>query len=307
MTNATLGCDYSFARPSMSSLGKYSFVVRYAGGTANKELTPAEAKQLAAAGKRIGLNFESSGKGGSYAQGQADAHYADAHFRSCGFTGNFVVFFSIDYDAPVASQDDYFRGIVSVLGQARTDVYASRAIILRLRSLGLIRPGQSGWRPSAWGWAGGAGSPSEFTAIQGGYALGGQVDEDTAYVDINTFTYVPGGAPTPPTPAPAPAPSGNTTQYRASHNTYTPLSVDGVFGRNSVMALQYVLGVAVDGYFGAVSIKALQHILGVSADGVVGHVTVEALQKRVGAGQDGVWGKLTTEKVQAALNAGKLY
>ena len=31
--------------------------------------------------------------------------------------------------------DDYFRGVVSVIGAARSDVYASRAIILRLRSL----------------------------------------------------------------------------------------------------------------------------------------------------------------------------
>src|SRR5215472_8791595 len=177
-SDLTTGCDYSFARPSMAALAPYAFVGRYAGGTPAKELSLAEAQELTKAGKRILANFESTGRGGSYAQGQADAHYANSHFRSCGAEGDFVIFFSIDYDAPVDSQDDYFRGIVSVIGQGRTDVYASRAIILHLRSIHLIRTGQSGWRSMSTGWAGGAGSPSEFSVIQDGTALNGNVDVD---------------------------------------------------------------------------------------------------------------------------------
>lgn len=301
----TTGCDYSFARPSITALAPYALIGRYAGGSPKKELSLAEAQELTKAGKRIPANFESTGRGGSYAQGQADAHYADSHFRSCGAEGDFVIFFSIAYDAPEDSQDNYFRGIVSVIGQGRTDAYASRAIILHLRSIHAIRSGQSGWRSMSTGWAGGAGSPSEFSVIQDGPGPDGNVDLDTAYVPLDTFTFVSGTA-VPPTPTPGPPP-GQTSRYRATHNIYTPVAVDGVFGRHTVRALQYVLGVASDGYFGAISIKALQHLLGVCVDGVVGPQTTRALQQRVGATVDGQWGPHTTNDLQKTLNAGRLY
>lgn len=107
----------------------------------------------------------------------------------------------------------------------------------------------------------------------------------------------------PPTSAP---PIGS-YQYRATHNTYTPLLVDGVFGVRSTRALQYVVGTAVDGGWGPDSIRHLQTMLGVAVDGRQGPVTVRALQRRVGADPDGQWGPITTRCVQRCLNAGSLY
>lgn len=188
------GCDYSFYRPTDAELAPFDFVFRYAGGSASKELTAAEANHLKALGKRIGANFESTGKGGDFNQGVADAKYADAHFRSCGATGDFVIFFSIDEDVPVASQDGYFKGINSVIGVARTDVYGSTGLSQHLRAAGLIRPGLDGWRTMSTGWTGGAGSTGEFAITQDGYGLNGQVDVDTAYAPLESFTWVPGEA-----------------------------------------------------------------------------------------------------------------
>lgn len=114
-------------------------------------------------------------------------------------------------------------------------------------------------------------------------------------------------APVPvPVPSPTPAPAG-TYQYRATHNTYTPIPVDHSWGPKTTQALQFVLGVNVDGVFGPVSARALQKLLVVKQDGIIGSVTVKALQKKVGAVQDGDLGPQTVGDMQTALNQGKLY
>lgn len=109
-----------------------------------------------------------------------------------------------------------------------------------------------------------------------------------------------------PVPTPVPAPAG-TYQYRAMHNTYTPLTVDGSWGPKTTQALQFVLGVQVDGVFGPVSARALQKFLVVKQDGIIGSVTIRALQKKVGATVDGDLGSQTVGDMQSKLNAGKLY
>jgi hypothetical protein len=106
-------------------------------------------------------------------------------------------------------------------------------------------------------------------------------------------------------PAPKPV-VADTYAYRATHNKFVPLKVDGNFGAGSARALQYVVGASVDGNWGPNSVRALQKMLGVSVDGQQGTKTVEALQRKVGAKPDGNWGTQTTECVQKALNAGKL-
>src|SRR5882724_4983179 len=132
-----LGGDYSAARPTVATLKSLGiqFVCRYGGDGGSKDLTLAEAQYLSNGGIWIVANFESAGRGGSFAQGQADARAADAHFRQCGAVGNFIIYFSIDYDETnPAAQDQYFKGINSIIGKSRTDAYGERAIILHLRS-----------------------------------------------------------------------------------------------------------------------------------------------------------------------------
>lgn len=130
---------------------------------------------------------------------------------------------------------------------------------------------------------------------------GGQVD-----VSLVSPNYpVIGANVTVPTPAPVVVDT-DTYAYRAEHNEYTPLVVDGSLGILTNRALQYVVGAAVDGDFGQQSVRDLQTMLGVSADAQLGPVTIKALQMRVGADVDGVWGSQTTADVQRALNAGSL-
>jgi hypothetical protein len=79
----------------------------------------------------------------------------------------------------------------------------------------------------------------------------------------------------------------------------------GIFGPQTIKAMQWKLGVTTDGNFGPTSKKALQRNLHVTPDGIIEPETVKALQAHVGATQDGQWGPLTTEAMQRALNAGR--
>lgn len=117
----------------------------------------------------------------------------------------------------------------------------------------------------------------------------------------------PSGPVVPPV-KPVPAPVSNTTrQYRASHNTFTPLNVDKSWGMHTTQALQFVLGIAADGVFGPVTTRTFQGLLNVKQDGAFGHVSVTALQARVGAKQDGILGSETVGALQSSLNRGSLY
>jgi peptidoglycan hydrolase-like protein with peptidoglycan-binding domain len=98
----------------------------------------------------------------------------------------------------------------------------------------------------------------------------------------------------------------DTYAYRATHNPYTPLTVDGELGIDTDRALQDVIGATVDGAFGVESVRALQTMLAVTVDGKIGPETVRALQEKVGVTQDGVWGPATTRAVQQHLNEGAL-
>jgi len=96
--------------------------------------------------------------------------------------------------------------------------------------------------------------------------------------------------PNPPAP-PVPASSG--------------LTVDGVFGPQTIAVMQRVLGVTPDGVYGVNTRKALQAHLHVAVDGIVGPFTIRALQSKVGSQVDGVWGHNTTYRLQEAFNAGR--
>src|SRR5699024_6165498 len=117
---------------------------------------------------------------------------------------------------------------------------------------------------------------------------------------------------------PAPAPSRKVAE-------------DGRFGRETVTALQTLLGVTADGRAGENTWKALQKRLGTPVDGVVSHQSykatelgngvvprawkytgrgskgstmVVALQKRLGVKAEGIWYEGTTKALQRKLNTG---
>jgi hypothetical protein len=113
-------------------------------------------------------------------------------------------------------------------------------------------------------------------------------------------------APKAPTPKPAPA-----------HHDDGKIDVDGVFGAETIGALQHTLAhggyyiLPVDGVFGPGTRKALQKYLrhlGIysgSIDGIVGDKTVRALQTHIHATVDGDLGPRTIRRLQEALNMGR--
>lgn len=110
------------------------------------------------------------------------------------------------------------------------------------------------------------------------------------------------GATPPPAPKPKPVPA---------HHNDGKIAVDGVFGAETVGAIQHVLKVhglyhdAIDGIFGPHTRTALQQYLKVRADGVFGPISVKALQHHVGVAADGDLGKVTIRATQTALNNGR--
>jgi hypothetical protein len=114
--------------------------------------------------------------------------------------------------------------------------------------------------------------------------------------------------PTAPKPKPVPAthPSGD-----------GKIVVDGVFGAETIGAMQHVLEAkavyheTIDGIFGPHTRAGLQlylQQLGLyhgTVDSLVGHETVTALQDHIGANADGLWGKSTTRTLQGCLNDGR--
>lgn len=106
----------------------------------------------------------------------------------------------------------------------------------------------------------------------------------------------------------------------------TSLTVDGSFGKQSVLFAQKVFGTTQDGiisgqnknnqkYYkgidssciqfgsgGSGLIRAIQKKVGTTQDGVIGPATVKGIQKLVGVTQDGYWGSGTSKAFQTWLN-----
>lgn len=319
-----LGADCTSSTvAALNSLGA-KFVSRYLSPTPGgswKNLTPAEAQTLKNAGIDIVSNWE-WGTGdylGGHAQGVSYAQQAETQHLACGGPAGAPIYFSVDADVSENAADDYFRGIVSVLGVSRVGVYGSTGLLRHLKSVGLVT---YTWRTMSTDWSGGAGNQGEFNITQTGY-FNSNYDRDVAWTDDFGQWSAHGGAVNttpPPTPTPvSPPSSGATNQTRATHNVYTPLAEDGYFGSRSWEALQYVLGVSPDGNPGPKTYAALQKMLtrftnpatgrveNLVDDGVLGTKSIQAFQEKVGVGKDGQWGPGTSLAAQKRLNQGILY
>lgn len=199
------GVDYAFSHPSIASLvaGGKSFAVRYlypfSQNPGTKNLTRGEADQLnAALTHGVVSNYESYAERAAegFAAGVADARAADAQHRACGGPPDRPIYFSVDFD-PVASQypgiGDYFRGVISVIGLARTGAYGSYNMIKWLFDQRLI---VWGWQTYAWS-AGQYDERCQLSQDKNGVPMGGgEVDLDAAHAaDFGQWNYkgTPGG------------------------------------------------------------------------------------------------------------------
>jgi hypothetical protein len=129
------------------------------------------------------------------------AREAQAHHAACGGPPSRPIYFSVDFDTNPSQYQvigDFFRGIISVIGLARTGAYGEYEIIKYLFDHGLIylnpRTGKGwGWQTYAWS-AGAWEDRCSLAQDKNGVALGGgEVDLDSAHADdFGQWNYKPG-------------------------------------------------------------------------------------------------------------------
>jgi hypothetical protein len=183
---AVEGVDYAWSRPDPAGLyaaGK-RFASRYLSyDRTGKNLTLAEAEQLAAAGIAVVANWEwqtGDAKGG-YDTGRKYAQEAVRLAAACGMPNGRPIYFSVDYDPGGAydAVDAYFQGIASVMPVGQIGAYGSYDTIGHLLDAGLIR-----WAWQTYAWSGGRWHPGAHVQQyhNGVLIAGGDLDLNRAMV-----------------------------------------------------------------------------------------------------------------------------
>ena len=193
----------------MSSLKSqdFKFVARYLSyDTTGKNLSASEAKEIQNAGLDIVLNWEwgATDSLDGFSKGVEEAKTAEAQAKAVGAPSDAPIYFSIDFDATPGDQtaiNDYFDGVASVIGRARTGAYGGYYPIKRLFDAGKIK-----WGWQTYAWSGGQwDSRAQMRQVENGID-GGGVDKDEA-VASDYGQWGP-SAPKPPPPPPPPVKHG---------------------------------------------------------------------------------------------------
>lgn len=179
------GLDYVTA-PSIAAMqsAHVAFVCRYLSevndATKVKLLTPAEAKADSEAGIALVSNYEWYGNRAAegFASGVYDAKIAAAQHTACGGAPDRPIYFSVDFDTGTTSAIiDYFKGVASVIGLARTGAYGGYACIK-----GLLDAKAISWAWQTYAWSAGAwDARAHIRQYQNGVTFDGRsVDYDEA-------------------------------------------------------------------------------------------------------------------------------
>lgn len=171
------GLDYTSGPPisAMKSAG-VGFVCRYLSSvnslTQTKLLSLAEAKALSQAGMAIVSNYEwyANRAAEGYASGVADAKIAAQQHAACGGPADRPIYFSVDFDTSVTQAIiDYFHGVASVIGLARTGAYGPYQVIRGLFDAHAIT-----WGWQTYAWSGGMWEPrAHIRQYKNGISLAG--------------------------------------------------------------------------------------------------------------------------------------
>lgn len=210
MTIVAKGYDFSWGRPSVAALkaAGASFVCRYVyphtQSPGGKNLTKAEANTYLGGGLKVVSNYESHASRAleGFNAGAADAVEADAQHRACGGGSTDPIIFSVDVDVTNSAQmtavGQYFRGVISKLGLARTGAYGEYEVIRYLLNNKLIR---YAWQTYAWS-HGLYDERTQLSQDKNGLKVGGaDVDYDTAHA-ADYGQWGKRGATTPPVTPP---------------------------------------------------------------------------------------------------------
>lgn len=191
----TWGVDYPWTHPSAAALqaSGAAFAMRYLSTDASKNLSRAEADDLAAHGIWCGVVWETTaGRAlAGQAAGAADARTAAAQAAACGMPADRPIYFAVDTDTSWSSVQAYFAGVASVLGAARTGVYGGLRVVQGAAASGLVT---WYWQTSAW--SGGVWDPRAHLRQGGGITIGG-VDCDRNTTTVTDYgQWMPGRTPT---------------------------------------------------------------------------------------------------------------
>src|SRR6266487_4405181 len=151
----SFGLDFVSGPPiAAMKAANVAFVCRYVGYTdptlpQTKILTPEEAKANSQADIAIVSNYEwyAARPLEGFASGVVDAHRAAAEHAHCGGPSDKPIYFSVDENLAGTQVAEYFKGIASVIGHARTGGYGSDRVLKYLFDNGLIA---WGWQTYAW-------------------------------------------------------------------------------------------------------------------------------------------------------------
>ncbi len=264
-----------------------------------KQVKPAEARAIAAAGMRLGIVYEGAGdQAGQFSDGigYLDAKYSRDQAAKRGQPDGSAVYFAVDFDAnPLQIRLNvipYFQGVKRAfaedngLPKLRTGVYGSGLSCRSVTEAGLA---DLAWVSCSTGW-----TESHVYLASGKWNLRQHVPQTVAGIDTDPNDinpdrpdigdFVPFGAapeapdepatvaspvaPVSPKPAPAPVTAvGNHTSWvQAALNTLigAGLEVDGVDGpatKAAVEAFQAAHGLARDGVAGPLTEAAMDDAL----------------------------------------------
>jgi Domain of unknown function (DUF1906) len=184
------GVDYSFARPDPACLFRAGkrFAVRYTSiGPSGKNLSPAEAGRLIAAGLQVVVVFEEAAGhmllGRAAGAEAASASWALAH--ACGMPDDRPHYFALDVDprgftaGQWAAVEAYLDGAAGLLGRERVGVYGAYAAVERL----CPRFAPWGWQTYAWSGGQRSGKAHLYQYQNGQQLCGGTVDLTRALAD----------------------------------------------------------------------------------------------------------------------------
>jgi hypothetical protein len=226
--------DLAWGRPGVKALeaANVTGVMRYAShDTSGKNLSWAEAHSYLTATPRkisVGLIWEStagrvqSGKAG----GVADAKAALAMGESWGMPKGRPVYFACDYDAGPHDCDNYLKGVASVIGLARTGLYAGFGPIHSAFNGGLIT-----WGWQTYAWSGGQwDNRAQLQQYSNGHTLNGVgIDYNRTgpgHTDWGGWlTLVTPTPPPKPVPTPTPAPGPTAPPFSGRNLSYPPTTV----------------------------------------------------------------------------------
>jgi hypothetical protein len=149
------GIDYAFGRPPVAALkdAGVKFVCRYLSHSPSKNLTPAEANELSAAGIWIVVVWETTARRAldGYAGGALDAMDAQVMAQGCGMPAGRPIYFAVDWDAQPGQQaaiNTYLDGAASVLGRGQVGIYGGYEPVSRA-----LAGGHATWAWQTYAWS----------------------------------------------------------------------------------------------------------------------------------------------------------